>query len=257
MSVWTNNELDRIAAADELELASATRDGTLRKPVTIWVVRDGDDLYVRSFTGAPADGSAACKSGMRATSAPAGSRRTCSSSRPMRETTRSTPPTGRSTSATAPATSTRWSPPKREQQRSGSCPTHSRSSPPPSRERRMHDARRTTPVLLRPRMSGPKMSLLARVRRLLRGSINSSVPTLRSHISSGWTAKARSPKLTFLGTGLGTGSRFLGEAQGTSRKGAAGRRTSRVNGFLARGRLARACLNTGSSWMPAFGLRRP
>ena len=51
MSAWTNNELDRIAAADELELASATRDGTLRKPVTIWVVRDGDDLYVRSFHG--------------------------------------------------------------------------------------------------------------------------------------------------------------------------------------------------------------
>ena len=27
------------------------RDGTLRKPVTIWVVRVGDDLYVRSYKG--------------------------------------------------------------------------------------------------------------------------------------------------------------------------------------------------------------
>ena len=27
------------------------RDGTLRKPVTIWVVRHGDDLYVRSVYG--------------------------------------------------------------------------------------------------------------------------------------------------------------------------------------------------------------
>jgi hypothetical protein len=51
MAAWTSDELDKIAAADELELASAKRDGTLRKPVTIWVVRHGDDLYVRSWHG--------------------------------------------------------------------------------------------------------------------------------------------------------------------------------------------------------------
>ena len=51
MIAWANQELDKIAAAEELELASAGRDGTLRKPVTIWVVRHGDDLYVRSFKG--------------------------------------------------------------------------------------------------------------------------------------------------------------------------------------------------------------
>jgi hypothetical protein len=51
MAVWTSDELDKIAAADELELASAKRDGTIRKPVTIWVVRLGDDLYVRSWRG--------------------------------------------------------------------------------------------------------------------------------------------------------------------------------------------------------------
>ncbi|HXL43899.1 MAG TPA: DUF2255 family protein [Gaiellaceae bacterium] len=51
MAAWTSDELDKIAAADELELASAKRDETLRKPVTIWVVRHGDDLYVRSWRG--------------------------------------------------------------------------------------------------------------------------------------------------------------------------------------------------------------
>ncbi len=51
MSTWTSDELDRIAGAEELELASVRRDGTLRKPVTIWVVRHGDDLYVRSVNG--------------------------------------------------------------------------------------------------------------------------------------------------------------------------------------------------------------
>jgi hypothetical protein len=51
MNAWTAGELDKIAAAEELELAPARRDGTLRKPVTIWVVRHGDDLYVRSVYG--------------------------------------------------------------------------------------------------------------------------------------------------------------------------------------------------------------
>jgi hypothetical protein len=51
MSGWTDNELSRIGAAEELEIAPRRRDGTLRNPVTIWVVRDGDDLYVRSVNG--------------------------------------------------------------------------------------------------------------------------------------------------------------------------------------------------------------
>ena len=51
MTAWTSDELDKIAAAEELEIASLRRDGTLRKPVTIWVVRRGDDLYVRSGYG--------------------------------------------------------------------------------------------------------------------------------------------------------------------------------------------------------------
>ncbi len=51
MAAWTNDELEKIAAAEELEIAPAKRDGTLRKPTTIWVVRVGDDLYVRSWRG--------------------------------------------------------------------------------------------------------------------------------------------------------------------------------------------------------------
>jgi hypothetical protein len=48
---WTSAELDRIGAADELELAARRPDGTLRQPVTVWVVRVGDDLYLRSWRG--------------------------------------------------------------------------------------------------------------------------------------------------------------------------------------------------------------
>jgi hypothetical protein len=51
MATWTKDELHKIAAAEELELASLRRDGTLSNAVTIWVVRVGDDLYVRSWKG--------------------------------------------------------------------------------------------------------------------------------------------------------------------------------------------------------------
>ena len=36
---------------DELEISVRRRDGTFRKPVIIWVVRVGDQLYVRSYMG--------------------------------------------------------------------------------------------------------------------------------------------------------------------------------------------------------------
>jgi len=51
MTTWTSQELTKIGTAEELKIASLRRDGTLRKPVTIWVVRLGDDLYVRSVNG--------------------------------------------------------------------------------------------------------------------------------------------------------------------------------------------------------------
>jgi hypothetical protein len=51
MTTWTNDELNKIGNAEELQIASLRDDGTLRKPVTIWVIRVGDDLYVRSVYG--------------------------------------------------------------------------------------------------------------------------------------------------------------------------------------------------------------
>jgi hypothetical protein len=51
MTTWMSDELKKIGTAEELKIASLRRDGTLRKPVIIWVVRVGDDLYVRSVNG--------------------------------------------------------------------------------------------------------------------------------------------------------------------------------------------------------------
>ena len=51
MSVWNRDELGKIGNAEEVQISSARRDGTLRKPVTTWVVRHGNDLYVRSVRG--------------------------------------------------------------------------------------------------------------------------------------------------------------------------------------------------------------
>jgi hypothetical protein len=51
LTAWTEDELARIGTAEELEIAPLRRDDTLGRPRTIWVVRDGDDLYVRSVNG--------------------------------------------------------------------------------------------------------------------------------------------------------------------------------------------------------------
>ncbi|WP_109002443.1 DUF2255 family protein [Streptomyces rishiriensis] len=51
MTDWKGSDLEKIAAAQELDLASERLNGTLRDPVTMWVVRSGDQLYVRSVKG--------------------------------------------------------------------------------------------------------------------------------------------------------------------------------------------------------------
>ncbi len=51
MTGWTEDELRTIGDVEELKIASNRPDGTLRPYVTIWVVRSGDDLYVRSAYG--------------------------------------------------------------------------------------------------------------------------------------------------------------------------------------------------------------
>ena len=51
MSGWTPDELSRIGRAVELQISSRRADGSLRPFITIWAVREGDDLYVRSAYG--------------------------------------------------------------------------------------------------------------------------------------------------------------------------------------------------------------
>jgi hypothetical protein len=46
---WSPNELEAIGAAKGLSVAPRRPDGTLRPYTTIWVVRVGDELYVRSY----------------------------------------------------------------------------------------------------------------------------------------------------------------------------------------------------------------
>ena len=53
-SGWTTDQLDRIGDAQELRIAGRRRDGSLRKPVIVWMVRVGDDLYTRSVNGSDA-----------------------------------------------------------------------------------------------------------------------------------------------------------------------------------------------------------
>ncbi len=50
-TTWTADELTRVGEADELQVSSSRADGTLRPYVTIWVVRVGDDIYIRSAYG--------------------------------------------------------------------------------------------------------------------------------------------------------------------------------------------------------------
>ena len=52
MSTWTEGELGALGAAPELRISTRRPDGTLRPAVPIWVVRAGDGIYVRSYSGA-------------------------------------------------------------------------------------------------------------------------------------------------------------------------------------------------------------
>ena len=51
MNTWTADELEKVGRAEELRVASLRRDGTLRPFVTIWTVRVGDTIYIRSAYG--------------------------------------------------------------------------------------------------------------------------------------------------------------------------------------------------------------
>jgi hypothetical protein len=51
MADWNPTELEHIAAEHEIEVSALRDDGALTKPVTIWAVRVGDELYARSYRG--------------------------------------------------------------------------------------------------------------------------------------------------------------------------------------------------------------
>ena len=51
MSGWTKDELDRIGATHEVELTRSAPTASRAGPVTIWIVRSGHDLYLRSWRG--------------------------------------------------------------------------------------------------------------------------------------------------------------------------------------------------------------
>lgn len=51
MAPWSTEDLGRIGGAEELQLASLRGERSLSPYVTMWVVRVGDDVYVRSAGG--------------------------------------------------------------------------------------------------------------------------------------------------------------------------------------------------------------
>jgi len=51
VSAWSQDDLDRLGGASEVEVSSVRRDGTLSRARTVWIVRVGDQLYLRSVNG--------------------------------------------------------------------------------------------------------------------------------------------------------------------------------------------------------------
>lgn len=51
MTTWSQKDLDAIGDADEVELATQRTQGALSPYVTVWIVRAGDGLYIRSANG--------------------------------------------------------------------------------------------------------------------------------------------------------------------------------------------------------------
>ena len=51
MTGWTAAQLDLLEGADEVGISSRRPDGSLRPFITIWAVRSGDGVFVRSAYG--------------------------------------------------------------------------------------------------------------------------------------------------------------------------------------------------------------
>lgn len=48
---WANEQLDGLSRAGEIEVTPLRKDGTAGRSTTIWLVRVGDDLLIRSYRG--------------------------------------------------------------------------------------------------------------------------------------------------------------------------------------------------------------
>jgi hypothetical protein len=55
MTEWTDQQAAQIAAPQEVQVVTRRPDGTLRRPTIIWIVRDGDRVFIRSTNGRSAD----------------------------------------------------------------------------------------------------------------------------------------------------------------------------------------------------------
>ena len=51
MRPWTADELEAFGGPDEIRISSLRPDGSPRPPITIWIARLGDELFVRSAHG--------------------------------------------------------------------------------------------------------------------------------------------------------------------------------------------------------------
>jgi len=48
---WSNEQLDALGRAGEIDIAPRREDGALCRSTTIWLVRVGDELFIRSYRG--------------------------------------------------------------------------------------------------------------------------------------------------------------------------------------------------------------
>jgi hypothetical protein len=55
MKTWTTDAARAMTSPQEVQLATRRTDGTLRRPRVIWIVRDGERVFIRSTNGRSAD----------------------------------------------------------------------------------------------------------------------------------------------------------------------------------------------------------
>jgi hypothetical protein len=51
VSTWTAEAARTLADPQEIQVSTRRPDGTLRSPTIIWIVRDGDRVFIRSTNG--------------------------------------------------------------------------------------------------------------------------------------------------------------------------------------------------------------